>query len=84
MIDPSKNEPWPGLTLKGPKGVQVGTPLKSLQSTFGSNEWDYAGVDTVAGKPTFTIFAGDTMGASFTLDGSKRVSAMSAGWTCGA
>lgn len=84
VIDPATGEPWSGVKLTGPEGISLGASLSTLKKTFENGEWDYAGVDTVAGKPTYSIFVGDTTGAAFVLDGSQKVAAMKAGFTCGA
>lgn len=83
VIDPSLGEPWPDLTLTGPNDIPLGASLKTLKKTFESTgEWDSTGLDTIMGKPTYTIFTGDTIGANFTLDKSNKVIAMSGGWNC--
>lgn len=83
VIDQVANDPWPNLKLTGPEGTELGANLKTLKAKFESNpDWDYAGLDEIAGKPTYTIFTGDTIGASFTLDKSNRVVAMRGGWVC--
>ncbi len=84
VIDPVTGEPWSGVKLTGPEGIGLGSSLSTLKKTFGGDEWDYADVETIAGKPTFEIFRGDTMGAAFILDGSQKVASMKAGFTCGA
>ena len=63
----------------GPKGITIGTPLSTLETTFTQDEWDSAGVF----EGRFEIFAGDTTGATFDLDADERVSSMSAGYSCG-
>lgn len=68
--------------VTGPSGVTIGTPLSVLQTQFTAAEWDYADVETVGGKKSFGIFAGDTVGASFELDDTDMVSAMAAGYQC--
>lgn len=80
VIDPTLDgRPGVDAPFTGPKGITIGTPLSTLETTFTQDEWDSAGVF----EGRFEIFAGDTTGATFDLDADERVSSMSAGYSCG-
>lgn len=79
VIDPTLDGA-PGLTpeLTGPEGTTIGTDLATLRERFDTDNWDRADRE----GDTFSIFAGDTTGASFDLDAEDQVVAMSAGYGC--
>lgn len=67
-----------GAGLTGPKGTRIGTPLSELKSRFTKNEWD----SVIYEKGTFSIFAGDTTGADWTIGPGEKTVEISSGLTC--
>lgn len=79
VVDPALAEGGTSPSVSGPEGITVGTDVATLETTFTDDDWDYADRE----GDTFSIFAGDTTGASFALDPTGKVARMSAGYTCG-
>lgn len=79
VVDPALAEGGASPSVSGPEGITVGTDVATLEKTFTEDDWDYAARE----GDTFSIFTGDTTGASFHLDSAGKVTRMSAGYTCG-
>lgn len=66
----------------GPLGTAIGTPLATLKTRFPVANWIRAEVTKNKQGNVFSIFAGQTNGATFELGKKDRVSAMWAGYQC--